>query len=149
MFFHEWSICTSSGPLLPELARACKGPQEVQMDHEWKNISREDNDFTRETFYKLRMGLCSMRTGITNFLSVFSCWKNDFTPLFSNSVREKSFFFHKWRKNHFSFTSERKKWRKIIFLHKWKKNDFSLTPLLNKGVKSFFQPMKKHWKKIK
>ena len=64
-----------------------------------------------------------------------------------------------WEKNHFSFTSEgkifflslvkEKKWRKIIFLHKWKKNDFSLTPLLNKGVKSFFQPMKKHWKKIK
>ena len=38
----------------------------------------------RETFYKLRMGLCSMRTGITNFLSVFSCWKNDFTPLLSD-----------------------------------------------------------------
>ena len=41
-----------------------QGPQVVQMDHEWENISLRGELISRgrETFYKLRMELCSILT---------------------------------------------------------------------------------------
>ena len=68
------------------------------MEHEWETFHYEGNWFTKETFYKLRMGLCSILTGITNFWVFFMGLETVFT-LFHHEwwkrVMEKGFsFFH-------------------------------------------------------
>ena len=101
------------------VARACEGLQGSTRGANGsriKNILGKEKWFQEETFYKLRMGLCSMITGITNFLIVFSCWKNDFSLYLVTAWKKNHLAWKKnhlaWKKNHFSFISD----RKIIFL---------------------------------
>ena len=58
------------------VARACEGhPRSTSGangSRMGKHFTTRGTDFTKETFYKLRMGLCSILTWITKFLSVFN-----------------------------------------------------------------------------
>ena len=71
-----------SDPLAPRVDLGCpslRGPSKIHKWCQWitsgKHFTTRWTDFTRETFYKLRMGLCSILTWITKFLSVFNIVK--------------------------------------------------------------------------
>ena len=106
------------------VARACEGLQGSTRGANGsriKNILGKEKWFHEETFYKLRMELCSMITGIVCFQ-----WRKHCFRIFLHC------FLHEWRKRwrngflHCFLHSWRKQWRKILkqwnqFSNPWKK----------------------------
>ena len=106
------------------VARACEGLQGSTRGANGsriKNILGKEKWFHEETFYKLRMELCSMITGIVCFQ-----WRKQWRKPFLHC------FLHEWRKQwrkpflHRFLHSWRKQWRKILkqwnqFSNPWKK----------------------------
>ena len=123
------------------VARACEGLQGSTRGANGsriKNILGKEKWFHEQTFYKLRMELCSMITGIVCFQ-----WRKHCFRIFLHC------FLHEWRKRwrngflHCFLHSWRKQWRKSLkqwnqFSNPWKKTGKTWSNSSQNWTKKFY-----------
>ena len=108
------------------VARACEGLQGSTRGANGsriKNILGKEKWFHEETFYKLRMELCSMITGIVCFQ-----WRKQWRKI----LKQWNQFSNPWKKTGKTWSNSSQNWTIIISIKTYVQNNF------NENVKSYF-----------